>query len=136
MLFRSYHWNGLTFNALTAISGGALSWTTTATGAITLTILDNKLTIYGTASGGNQNILLPNPASLPAGWSINIYNVGSSNSFVIKDYSGVTTYCTIAPGNTLGCSTLLSSGSVAFPPTSPAWTPGAPTPGPVTGPSV
>ena len=125
----TYHWNGSAYNALQPVTGGALQYTATLTTTFQFLPQHNGHVFNFAASGGNITLLLPNPSDLPANWSITIYNVGASNSLLVKDYTNTTTLSTVSTTNSsLYTYTYLSSGVVVFP--SGTWSAGArPAPG-------
>lgn len=129
----TYHFNGSEYSLLPGISKPAI-YAATLTGDLTLIPQDNKVTFNLVASGGNRTVFLPDPSTLPSGWLCPINNVGASNSIIVKDFTGVTTYSTNTTTNrSVGAYTYTSSGSVIFP--AGAWGPGSfPVPGPVVGP--
>ena len=129
----TYHFNGSEYSLLQGISKTAI-YAATLTGDLTLIPQDNKVTFNLVASGGNRTVFLPDPSTLPSGWLCPINNVGASNSIIVKDFTGVTTYSTNTTTNrSVGAYTYTLSGSVIFP--AGAWGPGSfPVPGPVVGP--
>lgn len=120
-------WNGSDYFNLNPTST-AQSFNLTLTGTLQLLPQDNGFKANLVASGGNQTVLLPDPATLADGWTILLYNVGGSNSIVLKDHTGVTTLATLTTTNkTLGVTAYYNGTSVVFPGGS--WTPGpVPTP--------
>lgn len=129
-----YIFNGVNYYAA-APTTQAYEYIATLTVPFQVIVQDAGLTLNLTASGGDQTVNLPNPSGLPTAWVINLNNVGSSHSLVVKDYTGVTTYATLTQTNNfLSIPTYTnSSGTVIFPPG--PYNPGPiPTPGPVPAP--
>jgi hypothetical protein len=119
-----YHFNGIGYNAFSPVTGGTLNVPLTISGTLQLIPQDNKCTFYINGGSSNKTILLPNPTSLPAGWTCTLVNSGSTNNLILKDYSISTTYCTLTTTNlTITVYTYQGSGGVTFP--SGTWTPGA-----------
>jgi len=126
----TYHFNGSVYNALSGVTNGSLQWSATITTTLQLTLQDSGTTAYIIPSGGNQTVLLPNPATLPAGWSITLIHNGTSNSLILKDYSNTTTLATLTTTNVslMTYTYKNTSGNTVFPGGS--WTAGPfPTPG-------
>lgn len=80
--------------------------------------------LWITVTAGTPIIQLPNPANCPPGWNITLCNVGASLSFVLKDYLGTTTYCTVTHGEQIPVGIMPGTGAFVFPT-------GPYTPGPV-----
>lgn len=129
-----YHFNGAGYTLLPGISTPPV-FAAALTGGLQLIPQDNRLTLLLSASGGNQNVLLPDPSSLPTGWAVNIFNVGSANSLILQDHTGTNiTGGTISTTNrSLQVTTYTnSSNAVVFP--SGTYAPGpVPQPGPSSG---
>jgi len=113
----TFHWNGLAYNSLTPTSAGALNIKQTLTGDFTTISQDNFHNVCLDPNGSNRVIYLPNPASVGNAWRISYTHIGSANTLVVKDYTGVTTYGTLTTTNrSLAVFTYTnSSGVVAFP---------------------
>lgn len=132
----TFHWNGSAYNSLTPTSAGALNIKQTLTGDYTTLPQDNFHNVCLDPGGSNRVIYLPNPASVGNAWRISYTHIGSANTLVVKDYTGVTTYCTMTTTNrSLAVFTFTnSSGVVAFPAAG-GWAPG-PVPSPTAGAAI
>jgi hypothetical protein len=70
--------------------------------------------LWITVTAGTPNLRLPNPANCPRGFRVKICNLSGGN-FVLQDYTGVTNYCTVTPGNQVTTGILPATGAFAFP---------------------
>jgi hypothetical protein len=111
-----YHWNGASYNYLTSSTGGQVA-NITLTGDFNLLPAHNGLIFNFISSGGNHNVLMPDPSTCKPGWSVTLVNVGASNNQVIKDHTGSTTFATLTTTNvTVTPFTYMNSSSaVVFP---------------------
>ena len=120
-------YNTQSYQMLQPTTGGGSVINATLSGSIYYVIAqDNGFTINATSPGGVGSIYLPNPATLPAGWKVNLINVGATNNIGLYDYAG-DLYCSIEPGYSISPYTYMNtSGSIVFPPTALSWTSGPP----------
>jgi len=129
----NYQWDGSAHKALVDLTkqlpGSVNKQTITTALTLTETSANNQ---YITASGGNQRVILPDPTTLPLGWSIAIFNAGGSNNVLVYEHTNTTQICPLTPGQAISFGTLVVSGAVAFPGGS--YTPGTPTAGVPAGP--
>lgn len=127
----TFHWNGSDYNSLTPTSLGALNIKQALTGDFTTIPQDNFHNISLDPSGSNRVVFLPDPATVGNAWRAAYTHIGTANTLVVKDYTGVTTYGTLTTTNrSLSVSTYTnSSGNIVFP--AAPYSPGPiPTPGP------
>lgn len=129
----NYQWDGTSHKALVDLTkqfpASVNVQTISITLALTKTSANNQ---YLTASGGSVHVTLPDPTTLPLGWTVAIFNAGASNNVLLYDHTNTTPVATITPGQAISFGTLWVSGAVAFPGGS--YNPGSPTPGVPAGP--
>ncbi|MDE2103002.1 MAG: hypothetical protein KGL39_37505 [Patescibacteria group bacterium] len=91
-----------------------------------LTLVANSPNVQALDAGAsNRNVNLPDPTLCTPGHHFTIQNIGASNNLVVKNHSG-TTLVTLTPGQSVTTSAYYSSGTLTWPGSLTAGTPGGP----------
>ena len=113
--FGNFLWDGVSHKQLidTTKQAPASVGSLVASGTVQLAA-NTPNSLWITVSAGTPTIQLPNPALIPPGWNCTLVNLDPSASFVLKDYTGATTYCTVTSGHQINVG-ILPNATPQFP---------------------